>query len=61
MMEQKEKFAAKGVKTEFVGEAQRDCLAADRVIQGQVNSLNNYVEYVLCNLTNFSIGSASFH
>ena len=36
IIEQRKKFTAKGIKTEFVGEAQVDNSAKDRVVNGQV-------------------------
>ena len=38
IIEQKKKFAAKGIKTEFAGEAQVDNSAKDRVVKGKVQS-----------------------
>lgn len=36
MIEQKKKFAAQDIKTEFVGEVQVDNSAKERVVKGQV-------------------------
>ena len=49
MIEQRKKFTAKGIKTEFVGEAQIDNSAKDRVVNGQVQLLYISPENLLYN------------
>ena len=49
IIEQRKKFTAKGVKTEFVGEAQIDNSAKDCVVKGQVQLVYISPENLLYN------------
>jgi len=49
MIEQRKKFTAKGIETEFVGEVQVDKSAKDRVVKGQVQLVYISPENLLYN------------
>ena len=49
MIDQKEKFKAKGIIAEFVGEAQTDYSVKDKVIQGKIELVFISPENILCN------------
>ena len=49
MMEQQQKFSSKGVKAEFVGEAQTDAAVISRVLQGDLQLLYISPENLLNN------------
>lgn len=51
MREQKVKFCAMGINTEFVGEAQGDPSAQARVVNGEVQIVLISPENILCNST----------
>jgi len=49
MVDQQQKFADKGIKAEFVGEAQTDAAVVDRVLQGDLQLLYISPENLLNN------------
>ena len=49
MIDQKEKFKAKGIIAGFVGEAQTDYSVKDKVIQGKIELVFISPENILCN------------
>ena len=49
MVEQKAKFVAAGINTEFVGEAQKDPAAWKQVNDGQVQLIYISPENIICN------------
>ena len=51
MMDQKDKFVKKGVRAEFVGQAQEDERAIAAVVKGEVQLVYISPENMLCNLT----------
>ena len=49
MVEQKAKFVAAGINTDFVGKAQKDPAARKQVIDGQVQLIYISPENIICN------------
>ena len=49
MMDQKVKFSTYGLTAEFVGEAQTDVAASERVIKGKVQLIYISPENIICN------------
>jgi bloom syndrome protein len=49
MMDQKAKFAPKGIETEFVGEQQTDLMSIRKVLDGQMQLVYISPENIICN------------